>query len=90
MTFKCKTITFDIKTIKIFKNALIFVPLGIKRNALAIVWVIAIVGINVLLCILYLPLGIVLPLLYVLSVPSFTTAYAAYPIIQKYMIDPQE
>ncbi len=81
-------VTFDMKIRKIFKNAFIFVVLGIKRNLLAILWTVVLLGLNVALIFTYLPLGIILPILYLPIIPMFTTAYAAYPIIQKYMIDP--
>ena len=81
-------ITFDMKITKIVKNALIFVMLGIKRNLLAIVWIAVMIGINLLVATLFLPLGLILPFFYIVSFPAFTTTYAAYPIIQKYMIDP--
>ena len=83
-------VTFDMKIRKIFKNALIFVMLGIKRNLLAILWMFILLALNVALIFAYLPLGIILPVLYLPIVPMFTTAYAAYPIIQKYMIAPVE
>lgn len=81
-------VTFDMKIIKIIKNSLIFVMLGIKRNLLAILWIAVLVGINVLVLAWFLPLGLVLPLFYIVSFPMFTTAYAAYPVIKRYMIDP--
>ena len=81
-------ITFDMKIRKIFKNALIFVMLGIKRNIMAILWIVALLVINFYVFVLFQPLGIILPILYMPAVPMFTTAYAAYPVIKKYMIDP--
>ena len=81
-------ITFDMKIFKIIKNALIFVMLGIKRNLMALLFTIVLVGINFLIFLLYTPLGLVLPFFYLFSFPAFAAAYAAYPIIQKYMIDP--
>ncbi len=83
-------ITFDIKITKIFKNALIFVVLGIKRNLLAILWLMVMLGVNVLIFVLNMPLGIALPILYFFSFSTFTTSYAAYPVIKRYMIDPYE
>lgn len=80
-------ITFDMNIKKIFKNALIFVPLGIKRSLLAILWVIIMIGINVLIMIIYFPLGVALPIIYLPAFPMFTTTYAAFPTIKKYMID---
>lgn len=81
-------VTFDMNVKKLFKNALIFVALGIKRNLLAILWIVAMVFINFLLFVLLPPLGLIFPILYIPAFPLFTTTYAAYPIIKKYMIDP--
>ncbi|MBQ7294532.1 MAG: DUF624 domain-containing protein [Clostridia bacterium] len=81
-------ITFDMKIRKIFKNALIFVMLGIKRNIMAILWTVFLLVINFCVLIIYTPLGIILPILYMPAIPMFTTAYAEYPVIKKYMIDP--
>ena len=83
-------ITFDMKIGKMFKNAFIFVILGVKRNLLAILWLIVMLALNFAVFALYMPLGVALPILYFFSFPTFTTAYAAYPVIQKYMIDPYE
>jgi len=81
-------ITFDMKISKIFKNALIFVMLGIKRNLMAILGVIVLVALDVAIFLVYMPLGVILPFFFIPIIPSFTAAYAAYPVIQKYMIDP--
>ena len=85
-------ITFDLKIGKIFKNAFIFTALGIKRNLLALIGIIAIVSINVALIILCLPSGfslpLVLPFVYLMGTVSFISTYAAYPVIDKYMIAP--
>lgn len=83
-------ITFDMKISKMFKNAFIFVILGVKRNLLAILWLIVMLALNFAIFVLYMPLGIALPILYFFSFSTFTTAYAAYPVIKKYMIDPYE
>lgn len=87
-------ITFDIKTSKLFKNALIFSILGIKRNFMALLGIILMVGLNVLLIIggltINLAFPIILPFFYLLSFSGFICAYAAYPVIEKYMIKPYE
>ena len=83
-------ITFDIKFGKMLKNALIFVVLGLKRNVLAILWIVVLCALNFFILLLYPPLGIALPLLYILSVSLFTMTYAAYPVIEKYMITPYQ
>lgn len=87
-------VTFDLSIRKILKNALIFTLLGIKRNLMGFLGVALITLVNVALFFVLgaTPLGIaiplILPLLYYLAVTSFTCAYAAYPIIDRYMIAP--
>ena len=85
-------ITFDIKISKIIKNALIFTVLGIKRNLLALLGIALILALNIVLIILCLPTGfslpIVLPFVYLMGTLSFISTYAAYPVIDKYMIAP--
>lgn len=85
-------VTFDMKIGKIFKNALIFTVLGIKRNLMALLGLLIVTAIAVVMIIIFLPMGlgvtIVLPLIYYLGVCAFIYTYAAYPVIKKYMIDP--
>ena len=85
-------ITFDLSILKIFKNALIFTVLGIKRNLMAILGIVLLVVIHAALIILALTYGlaafIVLPLVYILAMFAFISTYAAYPIIDRYMIAP--
>ena len=87
-------VTFELSIRKILKNALIFSVLGIKRNIMAILGLILISAIQILLFVVFqlTPLGIALPLilmfLYYLGVTAFTCAYAAYPVIERFMIDP--
>ena len=85
-------VTFDMKLSKVFKNALIFLVLGIKRNIMALLGLVLITAFAILLVVLFLPMGlgvtIVLPLIYYLGLCAFIYTYAAYPIIKKYMIDP--
>lgn len=87
-------VTFDLSFKKLIKNSLIFVFLGIKRNLLALLGIVLLTAINAVLIYMLLPLGIavqiILPFLYFLSVTSFMSAYAAFPVIKKYMIDPYE
>ena len=85
-------ITFDLKISKIIKNALIFTVLGVKRNLLAILGLAILLVINGVLIIWTLPSGfslpIVLPFIYLFASLLFITTYAAYPVIDKYMIAP--
>ena len=87
-------VTFDLSIRKILKNALIFSVLGIKRSIMAVLGLIVILSFQFLLFSAFYmtALGIAIPLivflLYFLGITSFTCAYAAYPTIERYMIDP--
>lgn len=85
-------ITFDLKIMKILKNSLIFTVLGIKRNLMALLGIIVVIVLNVLLIVAFLSIGVsiplVLPFFYVMALMGFITTYAAYPVIDKYMIAP--
>ena len=87
-------VTFDMKIRKIYKNALIFVVLGIKRNIMALLGLAIVTSIAALMIFLFLPMGLgvtlVLPFIYYLGICAFIYTYAAYPVIKKYMIDPVE
>lgn len=85
-------ITFDISLWKILKNSLIFTALGVKRNVVATLGLFVLAAINIGLTIVLFPLRIILPLIlplfYFIGTSFFVKAYAAYPVIEKYMIDP--
>ena len=85
-------VTFNIKITKIFKNALIFTVLGIKRNLMAALGIILMAVLVVLINIFFMQfglyIGIILPFLFFLAFSAFMYTYAAYPIIKRYMIDP--
>ena len=85
-------VTFDLKNFKIIKNSLIFTVLGIKRNIIALVGIVLLLALHILLIVLLLPFGItipiILPFVYIMAVLGFIGTYAAYPIIDKHMIEP--
>lgn len=85
-------VTFNMKLGKIFKNALIFTVLGIKRNVMALIGLAVLTAIAIGMIVLFLPMGLgvtlVLPLIYYIGMCCFIYTFAAYPIIKKYMIDP--
>ncbi len=85
-------VTFDLKNFKILKNCLIFSILGIKRNILALLGIVLLTVLHIVLIILMIPYGIsipiVLPLVYAIAAIGFMATYAAYPVIDKYMIEP--
>ena len=85
-------VTFDMKLSKILKNALIFTALGIKRNLMACLGIVALTALSVAVVVLGVQVGfyavIIIPVLYLLGFCGFMYTYAAYPVIQRYMIDP--
>lgn len=85
-------VTFDMKLRKVFKNALIFTMLGLKRNLLAVLGMALLVGVMVGLGFLLVPLKVyavlVLPFLCLLGFCGFMYTFAAYPVVEKYMIAP--
>ncbi len=87
-------ITFDLSLKKLFKNALIFTTLGVKRNLMAALGMLILVALNLVLMAVLAPINIVLPFImpafYLLSFCAFCSTYAAYPVIERYMIEPYE
>lgn len=88
-------ITFNLNIRKIFKNALIFSVLGFKRNIMGALGILSLTAIAVALIALFaallggnIAIPLILPFLYYLSFTAFMAAYAAYPIIDRYMIAP--
>ena len=86
-------VTFDLSIYKILKNALIFSMLGFKRNFMGVLGIALITGVHILLLFLLIStplsgLPIILPFLWYMASVTFTAAYAAYPIIDRYMIAP--
>ena len=89
-------ITFHLSIRKILKNALIFTTLGIKRNLMAFFGIVLLAAFAIALIAFFVVLfgfnmiaiPAILPCFYFLSFSSFMAAYAAYPIIDRYMIAP--
>ncbi len=81
-------ITFDLSIFKILKNSFIFAMVGYKRNICA--WIaIALITLLSLYIFFALPfLGIALPFIITIGTIMMISAFAAYPVIKKYMIDP--
>ncbi len=81
-------VTFDLPIRKILKNSFIFALLGFKRNIVAfiggaLVWVL-----DYMLMTVIFPVGLVLPVIFLVSLTTFMGIYAAYPKIKEIMIDP--
>lgn len=81
-------LTFDLSVRKLLKNALFFSVLGIKRNICALLGTLAVVVATALLMTLVLPIGIIIPFVFLFSFLVYTATYCAYPVIDRYMIAP--
>ena len=81
-------VTFDLSIVKLLKNALFFTILGIKRNFMALLWIVLLVAVEYILLVVFAPLGVILPLILLFSFGAFGCAFAAYPKIKEIMIDP--
>lgn len=81
-------VTFDMSIFKMFKNALIFTVVGVKRNIVALIGVVFVLALNYAVLITYFPLGVILPFVIVPSICMLIGIYAAFPKIKEYMIDP--
>ncbi len=85
-------VTFDMKISKIVKNALIFSVLGIKRNIMAILGIVLFLALFVALGILLMNVGVaavlILPMIFFFGSAGFMYIYAAWPIVERYMIAP--
>ena len=81
-------VTFELSTWKILKNSFIFALIGLGKNFLALIVVIALLGVTFMLSTLFLPLGIIILFMLLISTLVYVTTYMTYPKIKKVMIDP--
>lgn len=82
--------TFDLKFMKIVKNACAFAIIGIKRNLVALVGYAIIIILNVALIMLLPPIGIILPFIISVALFDFIGVYTAYPNIIKHMMNEED
>lgn len=81
-------VTFDLSLFKMFKNAIRFTVLGVKRNFMFLLGTIALLLLEYVLMFAYFPLAVIMPFVILPSLIVTMGIYAAYPKIQQYMIDP--
>lgn len=81
-------VTFDMSIFKMFKNALKFTVLGLKRNLMLLLGTVVLLLLDYVLFIYYLPLGVILPFVILPSMLMMMGVYAVYPKIKEIMIDP--
>lgn len=82
-------VTFDLKLIQIYKNALIFSVLGLWRNLLLTV-LLAVLGFGLFLFSQIFPLALMIAILFVatllFSISSFLINFIIYPLVDQTMI----
>ena len=81
-------VTFDLKFFRILKNAAIFTLIGFGRNLLMFFGCVMLVLFTMWLYTLFIPLAVISIFMILFSSCTFMGTYAAWPKIQKYMIDP--
>ncbi len=81
-------VTFDLPIRKILKNSFIFALLGFKRNIVAFLAGAAVWVLDYMIMTVIFPVGLVLPVIFLVSLTTFMGIYAAYPKIKEVMIDP--
>ncbi len=83
-------ITFDLSLYKLLKNAFIFSVVGIKRNILGLLGIVALIFINYSMLLVFIPIGIILPFMLTLAIGQFIAIYTSWPKIYSVMIEPYE
>ncbi len=81
-------VTFDLSIFKIFKNSLIFAMISLGKNFLALLIIALLIFITFMLSALFIPLGIIILLMLLVSTCVYVRTYFAFPKIKKVMIDP--
>ncbi len=81
-------VTFDLSLFKIFKNALRFTVLGIKRNFMMLLGTAVLAGLEYVLMFAFFPLAVIVPFVILPSLLILMGVYAAYPVLKKWLIDP--
>ena len=81
-------VTFELSIPKILKNSFIFAMISFGRNFLGFFIVIALLGAAFMLSALFMPIGIILLMMILISACCYVTTYLTYPKIKAVMIDP--
>ncbi len=86
--FYIMLVTFDLSIYKIIKNSFIFALLGFKRNIAALIGTVLVLILDFMVMTVMMPLGVVFPVIFLISMVNFMGVYAAYPKVKEVMIDP--
>ena len=87
--FFVMTVTFELNIRQIIKNAWVFSVLGLWRNILALV-INAVLFASMLIVPFFLPIyELIMAPIILFSLTGFVSMFLIYPVLKKYMIDPQ-
>ncbi len=78
--------TIRLKLRDIIKNALIFSVIGIKANLIIVLYMVLL---GLFLLIMYTPISVLFGILNVFSTLCFVIVFNVYPVIDRYLIQPQ-
>ena len=81
------SITFNFKLKVVMNYSFRLALLGIKRNLVAVAGIIIAVLLNMFIAQFILALGLLLPFIFTIGLCSFTGAYTAWPVVEKFLID---
>lgn len=81
-------VTFKLSIFKAIKNSYILTIAGIRRNITALVGGGLAIALNVILFVIFPPIGAILPFIFTIVIISFMGVFGAYPTVKRLMIDP--
>lgn len=81
-------ISFDLPLRKLFKNAFLMAFLGYKRNFMAVLGSAVVLFLNYIILSFLFGVGMLLPFMITIALLCYTVLYAAWPVIDKYMVKP--
>lgn len=81
-------VTFKLSLFKLIKNSAILAFVGLKRNLIALIGILAFCLFCYGIFYTYVPIGVILPFTIMISTCTFMAIFAAWPNIKKTMIDP--
>ena len=81
-------VTFRVKIPKAIKNAYIMALAGVKRNLFCSISAALVLALNVVIFLFLPSMGVVMTLMLTISLAWFLQIFGAWPVVQKYMIDP--
>lgn len=82
------SITFNLKIPKIFNYSFRLALLGLKRNIWFLVVTLLMLYITWIIILFSPYIGVIFPCIFTFGIICFTGTFTAYPIIEKYMIEP--